>query len=395
MVSFRRYIRVYVTSKLLRRRLIMNATAAFRICICFLIGSLFCFNHSAYIRSLVTLDFGSLVGTMPSTGKTKRILFWTSMYGRQGVEYTWDQFQVCETLYKDCELTTNRSLITSSNAVIMHMFDVKTLQDIPKFRLPSQKWVYFNREPPLLTPHVTLFDDVFNVTMSYRHDSDVYDPYGFKIEYSFAEQRKQYYGAKYQNFHKNKNKMMAWFVSSCSARSRRQEYFEELRAYVPIDVYGKCGNMSCEKGSMGCYEMLQRDYKFYFAAENSLCKDYLTEKVWLALRYDVIPVVLGEVDYQKFLPEGSYIDVRNFANPKALADYLFKVGNDSVLYNSYFKYKTKYKVVPRYQLLPFCKLCDYLHKSVSKTYSHVNLAEWWDTCTDPRDFYKTIATTIH
>ena len=35
------------------------------------------------------------------------------------------------------------------------------------------------------------------------------------------------------------------------------------------------------------------DYKFYLALENSICRDYITEKFYKVLPYSVIPVVRG------------------------------------------------------------------------------------------------------
>ena len=54
-------------------------------------------------------------------------------------------------------------------------------------------------------------------------------------------------------------------------------YYKELSKYIPVDIYGKCGNMC---GS-GCEAMVSRDYKFYLAFENSFCDGYATEKVRL------------------------------------------------------------------------------------------------------------------
>ena len=46
--------------------------------------------------------------------------------------------------------------------------------------------------------------------------------------------------------------------------------------YINVDVYGKCGNKSCEtlgnKSTKKCYENMNRNYKFYLSLENSICK---------------------------------------------------------------------------------------------------------------------------
>ena len=41
-----------------------------------------------------------------------------------------------------------------------------------------------------------------------------------------------------------------------------------------------------------CYQMLNNSYKFYLALENSVCQDYVTEKFFKILQYNVIPGTL-------------------------------------------------------------------------------------------------------
>ena len=52
--------------------------------------------------------------------------------------------------------------------------------------------------------------------------------------------------------------------------------------------------------------------QFYLAFENSLCRDYITEKFWKVLSYNVVPVVLNGVNMTRVAPPHSYIDIKDF-----------------------------------------------------------------------------------
>jgi hypothetical protein len=135
--------------------------------------------------------------------------------------------------------------------------------------------------------------------------------------------------------------------------------------------------------------MLQEKYKFYLSFENSLCKEYLTEKVTRPLKNYVVPIVLGGADYATILPHHSYIDVRNFASAKMLADYLLDV-NDT-RYNSYFEWKIHYQEIRQAKLQ--CSVCDYLHRHKGETHSLASLHQLWNKendCYSSEQFYTTI-----
>ena len=60
---------------------------------------------------------------------------------------------------------------------------------------------------------------------------------------------------------------------------------------------------------------MERDYKFYLAFENSICRDYATEKFYILLLFSTVPIVYGGADYEVIgAPLHSYIDVRNFTS---------------------------------------------------------------------------------
>lgn len=86
---------------------------------------------------------------------------------------------------------------------------------------------------------------------------------------------------------------------------------------------------------------------------------------------------MGSANYSQFMPPNSYIDVSNFASPKALADHLNDVGNNERKYNSYFEWKNKYKS-ERTHWKYFCNLCEKFNVDSShKQYSVEQIKKWW------------------
>ena len=67
---------------------------------------------------------------------------------------------------------------------------------------------------------------------------------------------------------------------------------------------------------------IARSYQFYLSFENSLCKDYATEKLFRALASDLVPVVMGGANYSKIVPPKSIINVEDFPSPEVLGKEL-------------------------------------------------------------------------
>ncbi|CAG9858493.1 unnamed protein product [Phyllotreta striolata] len=266
-----------------------------------------------------------------------------------------------------CSLTDDRSKATDADAILYKDHFIH-----PGVARPmKQIWILYFLECPYHTQGVK-FADLINWTATYRRDSDIVAPYErwtyFNPQVRQKEQNKDYTA--------NKTKKVAWFVSNCGARNGRLTYARELGKYIPVDIYGTCGPLKCPRSDRKCFDTLEKDYKFYLAFENSNCRDYVTEKLFVnGLGHDVIPIVMGArpEDYQKSAPEGSYIHVDEFDNPKELAAYLHRLDNDNALYNSYFKWKGTGEFINTYF---WCRLCAMMHAPLSpKHYEDVN--DWW------------------
>ncbi|KAG7309197.1 hypothetical protein JYU34_005123 [Plutella xylostella] len=269
-----------------------------------------------------------------------------------------------------CSLTATRT--DHADAILFkdHHTALNIKRDI------KQLWILYYLECPYHTPPLGLTAyDVFNYTATYRRDSDIVAPY----------ERWVYHNPKItekvldRNYAANKTKKVAWFVSNCHASNRRLQYARKLSKHIQVDIYGACGAHHCPKSDPNCLEMLDREYKFYLAFENSNCRDYVTEKFFVnGLKHSVLPIVMGArpSEYAAVAPPNSYIHVEEFASPKELAAYLHRLDQDDTLYNSYFKWKDTGEFINTYF---FCRVCAMVHASERRLRRahYTDVQAWW------------------
>lgn len=268
-----------------------------------------------------------------------------------------------------CALSSLRSEAETADLVIF-----KDHFTMPTFRRPKdQKWMLYLLECPLHT-QMFKYPTVFNWTATYRRDSTVVAPY----------ERWQYYNENVRtrlqekNYARNKTKQVAWFVSNCGARNGRLNYARELGKYINVDIYGACGPHRCPRTSANrCFQLLDEEYKFYLAFENSNCKDYITEKFFVnGLGHDILPIAMGArlEDYELSAPHKSFLHVDQFSGPRQLAKFLHKLDRDESLYNEYFKWKGTGEFI---NTKFWCRVCSVLHSQKSQPSWFSDINEWW------------------
>ena len=273
------------------------------------------------------------------TPKPILILYWTTLFERSWV---WGEgsrpLATCPELVGQCLFTSNHSRINDSDILLFHLRDHLNL---PPHHVRHQKWVFALMECPSLTyEELPPLQGVFNLTMTYARSAQVSWTYG-SCEPLPPTIHTNY--SKTFNYAANKKHIVAWFVSNCHTSSIREAYAEGFGEHVDLHQYGCGGQYICPKSNTSeCNRLLNDDYKFYLSFENSLCRDYVTEKLWKILQINVVPIVLGYANYSEILPPHSYIDVRDFASPRHLADYLKVLNANDTLYNEYFGWRERY-----------------------------------------------------
>lgn len=292
------------------------------------------------------------------------ILFWTPFFS----DKNWSGLLV-ENYSCGCYLTDDRRMLKHSQRVVFHWRDLSVNDFPPKYK--NQKWVWFLLESPEYTHKKTVLNSVqrhIDCTATYRLDSDFYHPYGCSHNLP----------VNYQNTVNScrKRRSVAWLVSACSTASQREKYVEELAKYIDVDIYGKCGQ-DCDDKPIPCHQHLEENYLFYLSFENSICKDYLTEKIYKILPLNMVPVVLGGADYERLLPNNSFINAAKFKSPKELALYLHKVKGDEKLCKSYFTWKSNY--VKNTSLCPntACSICKAAKSNTKCRSFNSSLVKWW------------------
>ncbi|XP_028320968.1 alpha-(1,3)-fucosyltransferase 4-like [Gouania willdenowi] len=299
------------------------------------------------------------------------ILLWVHPFGEVApLPDCWKQFQI-----HGCTITDDKHAYRQADAVIFHHRDICSgrVRMPPELRPRSQKWIWMNHECPTHSPRLQKFDRVFNLTLSYRMDSDIYVPYGHLIPVVNGS------GSLDQTTSlRRPSRLLAWVVSHWSASHARVSIYNELKRYVNIDVYGRAGK-PLKKGSEAVQELL-RDYIFYLAMENSQHTDYITEKLWNAVRAGAIPVVLGpsRQNYERLLPPEAFIHVDDFPTVEELAQYLNKVKQNPDLMKHHLSWRQNYSV---HQLSfwneLYCNACKVVRRTRGQTSEVPHLKDWF------------------
>lgn len=333
------------------------------------------------------------------------LLWWEPFAGRHSAARPppdcWLRFNI-----SGCRLLTDRAAYGEAQAVLFHHRDlVKGPLDWPPpwgarvrsaeelelrvlneaeealatsgRRPPGQRWVWMNFESPSHSPGLrSLAGHLFNWTLSYRADSDVFVPYGYLYPRTHPSDQPPGLVPPLSR----KRGLVAWVVSNWDERQARVRYYHQLSQHVSVDVFGKGGTRR-PVPDIGLLHTVAR-YKFYLAFENSQHLDYITEKLWRnSLLAGTVPVVLGpdRANYERFVPRGAFIHVDDFPSASALAAYLLFLDRNPAVYRRYFHWRRSYAVhITSFWDEPWCRACQAVQRAGDRPQSKRNLARWFE-----------------
>ncbi|NP_001117872.1 fucosyltransferase 9 [Oncorhynchus mykiss] len=256
------------------------------------------------------------------------------------IDHTFDIDSCAYFNIKGCHLTVDKNLYSKAHGVIFHHRDIHgDLKNMPQEQRPwFQKWVWWNAESPANTNRIPGVDHLFNLTASYRLDSDIKVPYGSLVEVRSEDNIFEL---------PKKDKLVCWVVSNWNPNYKRVQVFNELSRHVKIEAYGRHFSRYLENED---YSKTLSSCKFYLAFENSIYKDYATEKLFNAMKLGAVPVVLGPSrdNYEQFIPRDSFIHVDDFSSTEELAKKLLFLDQNEEECMRYFTWQNNFEVQQGY-----------------------------------------------
>ena len=342
------------------------------------------------INERVALPFLVQYSVINSTAKQERIR--VHIYNMMDGFFNPNPFYGCD---DRCYLTSGTDNYASSSIVLF--LAPRISPNAPK-KYPGQNWIFFGQESPFHHSAGSFrnWNNLFNWTMTQRRDSDIIMGYG-----SYGRRKHPHAHLPEIVINKTNTKFLdpvkaAWMVSKCRTSSQREKYVQKLQEVknIQIDIYGGCGKHKCSKSSNTvCLNIISKSYPFYLSFENSICVDYVTEKVYKLLDNNMnsIPLVRGDSDsYSHLLPFGSYINVNYYKSREELVKDMENILKNNSRFQNFFSWRKYYQKLDE---KPFCTLCNFLHQKNKTKFNRIydNMDLWLRgnnerlICSQPKD----------
>jgi hypothetical protein len=235
-----------------------------------------------------------------------------------------------------CLVVTDRRRLFEADAVVFHVPSLPA-GGLPAKR-PGQVWVAYSMESEVSYPALAdpRFMAAFDLTMTYRRDADVWSPYlGPRLATELLR----------PPIAKTEPAPAAYFCRNDHDRAGRARYVSELMTHLPVDSYGSSLRTrrlpGPDRGRETKLATIAR-YRFTLAFENSIARDYVTEKFFDPLLVGSVPVYLGAPNVDDYAPgRDCFIRVGDFSGPAALALHLRALAADDAAYARLLDWKRR------------------------------------------------------
>lgn len=192
-------------------------------------------------------------------------------------------------------------------------------------RIESQQFIFIGFEPSV---HCSIIQSKIqpDLTWTYKLTSDIVRPFFIvKNRYNQVIGPRKYMHwdtrledipdvEKYVSRKLSEKNTAAFYMrTNCDNKTEQHQFVqkleEELARYgQEMHTYGICGNNQCTMkyqidriSEYKCSELIQKNYYFYLAIEETLGEDVVTDNLLYALDNFAIPIVYGGANYTRFV----------------------------------------------------------------------------------------------
>ncbi|CAG5077064.1 Oidioi.mRNA.OKI2018_I69.PAR.g8623.t1.cds [Oikopleura dioica] len=281
----------------------------------------------------------------------------------------------------ECFITNDRDMYETADAVIINNGPLLSFQKAEDERLrkkdpakrgrsqdeqlkppsletrnSSQYWVFVNYESGIknidsqqnLQSFTQEFDSSFNITYSYKRDSDIVRGYG-----SIQKTMRMYFDEVSGKELLSNEQMMEKILK---LKNHEKEGLKDFHTEAGLKLHGEgaCfenqtkrsfGNMAKSlKYNSDSEDTVIQHMKFYLSFENAYhCTDYISEKFWRnALGALAVPVVFGPHydDVKQIAPPNSFIHAEQFEEAADLVFYLDYLDKNDNAYMEYHDWRS-------------------------------------------------------
>ena len=181
--------------------------------------------------------------------------------------------------------------------------------------------------------------DVIDMWSTHSSESDVPATYAADV---FSSVRDGYYNS--WNETPVADTTAIWGSSNCNPHNARLRYVRELvRGGLKLHSYGKCDHtydLPNDEGAESRSKLaVTSRYKFCIAFENTDEDGYASEKLFLSLATDCVPVYMGDPKVDMLVPPHSIIKVSDFGSADELLEYLNYLLSNNTAYEEYRAWK--------------------------------------------------------
>ena len=237
----------------------------------------------------------------------------------------------------DVVYTSNRSLFAQAD--IVEFMAENFPPTMPKRAHDRQAFMAHTLEPPYKFKQFAPYSEI-NLLHTFSTNADVQHSYVPPGGICVCEKRTQPVRVQFKS---RQATPIAALVSNCYSYGHREKVLGHLMKEIPVHSMGSCfHNTKTPKGDV---RPTLEQYLFYFALENAICLDYVTEKFYRSFETGSVPIVLslaGWPRYERVAPSAdAYVDISKFPSFGIAIEFLKNVSKSEELYMRHHAFRSQ------------------------------------------------------